>query len=99
MVLFSLKLAYGSLDKLENETNAELPYRAALENYLTSHNITLGPTLELNNLNIFELETFVKAHMNDCQSGHHDRMVDMFKTDKELDNETRTELLNMYGDC
>ena len=46
----------------------------------------------------FELEPIIKKHMQECQTGHHDYMVNE-TIGMHLDNKTETEILDMYGDC
>jgi hypothetical protein len=69
VILISSNVVYGlagSLENLRHQLNGENSYRAELENYVTSNNISLGEpgTLQLNDFTDAELEEFVKAHMN-----------------------------------
>ena len=65
IILTSLKLAYGQ--------NNATSYRTQLEAYINLHNITFsdangGNSLNLANLDIFDLETSVESHMEFCKS-------------------------------
>jgi hypothetical protein len=102
LVIFqiTMQLVYGlasSLEKLENESKAELSYRTELDNYIISHNITC--CLNFNEMEDDELEAVVKQHMKDCESGHQDYMVRTYGMDTKLDNRTRGEMLAMLGVC
>ena len=63
--LFIIVLLAGSLEELQSQASQETGYRAELENYVISNNISLGESgiLQLNDFSDIELETFVKAHM------------------------------------
>ena len=37
-------------------------------------------------MTLFDLETILKEHKENCQSGTHDSMVKSFKNDKSLDD-------------
>jgi hypothetical protein len=64
--LFIIALLASSLEDLQNELNTQNSYRAELENYVISNNVSLGESgmLQLNDFTDAELEQFVKAHMN-----------------------------------
>ena len=72
-MVINLNRSYGanSLSELQNELNASVGYRGELENYITSHNISLGKILMLNDLDMSQLEGIVKSHMFSCQTGEH----------------------------
>ena len=44
-------------------------------------------------MTLFDLETIVKEHKENCQSGTHDSMVKSFKNDKSLDDNTRKDMI------
>lgn len=96
-VLVSLKLTYGSLDKLENESDAKLPYRAALEGYVTSHNMSLS-SLGQKNLNLTTLEAVVEGHIRDCQSGVYNKTVEEVSSWDDS-NKDKEEVLAFLGHC
>jgi hypothetical protein len=77
-VLYSVNLAYGlsatSLEELEsqleqgNSLESRLAsYKAALIDYIESHNITVDE--DLNESSIDALEKIVESHMDTCNSG------------------------------
>jgi len=63
-------LLAGSLAELQNEVNNETGYRAELENYATSHNMTISP-LGLDSIDTIELESIIKEQMQRCKLGIH----------------------------
>jgi hypothetical protein len=77
--LASLKSVYGlagSVEELQNQVDSNKPifknitqtaYRLELLNYTTSHNMKLP--LPVNQMETFQLELLVKAHMIHCQYG------------------------------
>ena len=73
-VLASLKLAYGqSPAQLQSQVNNESEYRTQLERYINLHNISFSLAYANNHLNISDvdvpdLETSVKSHMEFCRS-------------------------------
>ena len=101
--LFILPLTYGlagSLDNLQNQSIAELNYSNELHGYIKSHNITC--CLNFNEMEDYQLEPIVKRHMQECQSGHHDYMVNYTKnmtSGSPLLKDTEKEILGSYGDC
>ena len=77
-VLYSVNLAYGlsatSLEELESQLEQEnslesrlASHRAALIDYIESHNITANE--DLNESSIDALEKIVESHMDTCNSG------------------------------
>ena len=77
-VLYSVNLAYGlsatSLEELESQLEQEnslqsrlASYRAALIDYIETHNITTSE--DLNQSSIDTLEEIVQSHMDACNSG------------------------------
>jgi hypothetical protein len=77
-VLYSGNLAYGlsvtSLEELESQLKQEnslesrlASYRAALIDYVETHNITVYE--DLNGSSIDALEEIVQSHMDACNSG------------------------------
>lgn len=89
-VLYSLNFAYGlsatSLEELESQLEQEnslqsrlASYRAALIDYIETHNITAYE--DLNGSSIDALEKIVESHMNTCNSG---KNVASFKNDTSL---------------
>ncbi len=95
MIEFLVLLLAGSVDNLQNETGD----RAELTGYLGSHNITLNPSFNLNNMTMYELETIVQGHIDDCKSGSHDSMIESLRNDKSLDFNTRKDMIGLYGNC
>lgn len=95
MIEILVLLLAGSADNLQNETG----HRAELFDYLVSHNITLNPILNLKNMTMYELETIVQGHIDNCKSGSHDSMVESLKNDKSLDYNTRKDMIGLYGNC
>jgi hypothetical protein len=92
-VLYSVNLAYGlsatSLEELESQLEQEnslesrlASYRAALIDYIETHNIT--PYEDLNESRIDALEKIVESHMNTCNS---DKNVASFKNDTSLQDD------------
>jgi hypothetical protein len=89
-VLYSVNLAYGlsatSLEELEsqleqgNSLESRLAsYKAALIDYIETHNITVDE--DLNESSIDALEKIVESHMDTCNSG---KNVASFKNDTSL---------------
>ena len=89
-VLYSVNLAYGlsatSLEELESQLEQEnslesrlASYRAALIDYIETHNITAYE--DLNGSSIDALEKIVESHMDTCNSG---KNVASFKNDTSL---------------
>lgn len=89
-VLYSGNLAYGlsatSLEELESQLRQEnslesrlASYRAALIDYIETHNITAYE--DLNGSSIDALEEIVQSHMDACNSG---KNVAPFKDDASL---------------
>ena len=89
-VLYSGNLAYGlsatSLEELESQLKQEnslesrlASYRAALIDYIETHNITAYE--DLNGSGIDALEEIVESHMDACNSG---KNVASFKDDASL---------------
>lgn len=72
-----------------------MQYRAELEGYITSHNITLRNVNDipapLSAFNLTELEEEVKRHMAWCKSGMHEILVNQSKGNPEM--------LSYLGDC
>jgi hypothetical protein len=56
--LFIIALLASSLEDLQNELNTQNSYRAELENYVISNNVSLGESgmLQLNDFTDAELE-------------------------------------------
>ena len=44
-------------------------------------------------MTLFNLETILKEHKENCQSSTHDSMVKSFKNDKSLDDNTRKDMI------
>ena len=93
-ILYSGNLAYGlsatSLEELESQLKQEntldsrlASYRAALIDYIETHNITTSE--DLNQSSIDTLEEIVQSHMDTCNSG---------KNDASLKDDT-----SIQGDC
>lgn len=89
-VLYSGNLAYGlsvtSLEELESQLKQEnslesrlASYRAALIDYVETHNITVYE--DLNGSSIDALEEIVQSHMDACNSG---KNVASFKDDASI---------------
>ena len=89
-ILYSGNLAYGlsatSLEELESQLKQEntldsrlASYRAALIDYIETHNITANE--DLNESSIDTLEEIVQSHMDTCNSGKNDAS---FKDDTSL---------------
>jgi hypothetical protein len=89
-VLYSGNLAYGlsatSLEELESQLEQEnslesrlASYRAALIDYIETHNITAYG--DLNESSIDALEKIVESHMDTCKSG---KNVASFNNDTSL---------------
>ncbi len=58
----------GSLEELQNQVSKETGYRAQLEDYAASHNLTLSYGTPYTK-STETLEKIVKAHMEGCLSG------------------------------
>ena len=89
-VLYSGNLAYGlsvtSLEELESQLKQEnslesrlASYRAALIDYVETHNITVYE--DLNGSSIDALEEIIQSHMDACNSG---KNVVSFKDDASI---------------
>ena len=48
---------------------------------------------------MYELETIVQGHIDNCKSGSRDSMVESLKNDKSLDDNTRKDMIGLYGNC
>jgi hypothetical protein len=100
IVLFSFKIPYGlagSLDNLQNELNNETRNRAELEEYITSHNMSLS-SLGPKYLDLTTLEAVVEGHIRDCQSDIHNKTVGEVSGWDESDN-MKANVLAFLGDC
>ena len=104
-ILASLKLAYGqSLAQLQSEVNNETGNRTELEGYINLHNISFSAAYADNHLNIsdldlFDLETSVKSHMEFCQSENN--IDERFRSKQIRGTEwaIRVDKKLAFGDC
>ena len=110
-----------SLEDLKNKVEREVSHRAELIDYLKTHNITMrfggldiaNPVVstDWSDVDISELEKTVLHHMEDCKSGLHQKMTELWKKydpssvfpgnqkviiEKE---KLKIETLAMLGDC
>jgi hypothetical protein len=102
LFLFIVKSSFGlagPVGNLQNESGADSGQRAELLNYFTAHNITLNPAFNLNNMTLDNLEIIVNGHKANCEAGLHDKIVEFIKMDIGLDDNTRRDVIGLYGHC
>jgi hypothetical protein len=119
-------LAFGtaralSLEDLKEKVENEESYRGELINYLRTHNITMrfgglniaNPVIntDWSDVDISEMEKTVLNHMEDCRTGVHQRMTELWKNyepsnvfpgnDKVIKEKEKlkNETLAVLGDC